>query len=46
VERALGLAAHGGLLRVGFMHYHTPGEVDRLLEALRRAVDEQLGKQK
>ena len=34
VEKALGLADDGGLLRVGFMHYTTPEEVDRLLAAL------------
>ncbi|HXG40959.1 MAG TPA: cysteine desulfurase-like protein [Candidatus Limnocylindrales bacterium] len=33
VER-LGLADSGGLLRLGIVHYNTPAEVDRLLEAL------------
>ena len=33
VER-LGLAASGGLLRVGFVHYNTQAEVDRLLDEL------------
>lgn len=31
----LGLAAEGGLLRVGLCHYNTAGEVDRLIAALR-----------
>lgn len=30
----LGLAASGGAVRVGLMHYNTPDEVDRLLEVL------------
>lgn len=34
IER-LGLADSGGVLRVGFAHYTTPAEVDRLLEELR-----------
>ena len=34
VEKALGLEDEGGLLRVGFMHYTTAEEVDRLLGAL------------
>ena len=38
VERALGLGPSGGLLRVGFLHYHTADEVDRLVDALKRAV--------
>ncbi len=33
IER-LGLAESGGVLRIGFCHYHTPGEVDRVLDAL------------
>lgn len=37
VEKALGLEEEGGLLRVGFMHYTTTEEVDRLLAALDRA---------
>ena len=32
--RALGLAESGGAVRAGFLHYTTPGEVDRLLAAL------------
>ena len=32
--RALGLAARGGAVRAGFLHYTTEAEVDRLLEAL------------
>jgi cysteine desulfurase family protein (TIGR01976 family) len=30
----LGLLTTGGAVRIGFCHYHTPGEVDRVLEAL------------
>jgi cysteine desulfurase family protein (TIGR01976 family) len=30
----LGLFGSGGAVRVGFCHYHTPAEVDRVLEAL------------
>lgn len=30
----LGLFESGGAVRIGFCHYHTPGEVDRVLEAL------------
>jgi cysteine desulfurase family protein (TIGR01976 family) len=33
IER-LGLATHGGVLRIGLTHYNTAREVDRLLEAL------------
>jgi cysteine desulfurase family protein (TIGR01976 family) len=32
--RALGLAAGGGAMRAGFLHYTNEAEVDRLLEAL------------
>jgi cysteine desulfurase family protein (TIGR01976 family) len=32
--RALGLAETGGMVRVGLVHYNTPGEIDRLAEAL------------
>lgn len=31
----LGVQAHGGMLRIGFVHYNTPNEVERLLGALR-----------
>jgi selenocysteine lyase/cysteine desulfurase len=31
----LGLAESGGAVRVGLMHYNTPDEVDRLVDALR-----------
>lgn len=31
---ALGLEGHGGAVRVGFLHYTTPAEVDRLVAAL------------
>lgn len=34
VMERLGLADSGGLVRVGFTHYNTGGEVDRALEAL------------
>ena len=30
----LELFESGGAVRIGFCHYHTPGEVDRVLEAL------------
>jgi selenocysteine lyase/cysteine desulfurase len=30
----LGLLDTGGAVRIGFCHYHTPDEVDRVLEAL------------
>ena len=30
----LGILATGGAVRIGFCHYHTPDEVDRVLEAL------------
>lgn len=32
----LGLEATGGAVRIGFCHYHTPEEVDRVLEELAR----------
>ena len=32
--RALGLAESGGMVRVGFVHYNTAAEIDRLVEAL------------
>ena len=32
--RALGLLEGGGALRVGFVHYHGPDDVDRVLDAL------------
>jgi cysteine desulfurase family protein (TIGR01976 family) len=34
VLRRLGLEQTGGAVRAGFVHYNTPGEVDRLLAAL------------
>jgi cysteine desulfurase family protein (TIGR01976 family) len=34
VMEHLGVAARGGLLRIGFVHYNTPAEVDRVLAAL------------
>jgi selenocysteine lyase/cysteine desulfurase len=36
--RALGLLDRGGAVRVGFVHYHGPGDVDRVLEALGELV--------
>lgn len=30
----LGLEGHGGILRIGLVHYNTPEEIDRLLTAL------------
>jgi len=33
--RTLGLAETGGMVRVGFVHYNEPAEVDRLADALR-----------
>lgn len=35
----LGLGETGGLVRAGFCHYSTPGEVDRLLDAMREIAD-------
>lgn len=32
--RALGLLEHGGAVRIGFVHYHGPADVDRVLAAL------------
>jgi cysteine desulfurase family protein (TIGR01976 family) len=37
IER-LGLEATGGVLRLGFVHYNTPDEVDRTLEAVERVA--------
>ena len=34
VMERLGLLESGGLVRIGFVHYNTEGEVDRLLAAL------------
>ena len=34
VMRRLGLEDAGGALRIGFVHYNTPGEINRLLDAL------------
>jgi selenocysteine lyase/cysteine desulfurase len=34
VMRRLGLAERGGLVRIGFVHYTTTAEVDRVLDAL------------
>lgn len=38
VAETLGLAATGGMLRVGFMHYSTIEEVDTTLAAIDAAV--------
>jgi cysteine desulfurase family protein (TIGR01976 family) len=35
LSERLGVEADGGMVRVGFVHYNTADEVDRLLEALR-----------
>jgi cysteine desulfurase family protein (TIGR01976 family) len=35
LSERLGVEQHGGVLRVGLVHYNTAGEVDRLLAALR-----------
>ena len=34
VMERLGLEGKGGLVRIGFVHYNTPDEVDRALQAL------------
>jgi selenocysteine lyase/cysteine desulfurase len=34
VMRRLGLLESGGLVRIGFVHYNTVAEVDRVLQAL------------
>ena len=36
VMEHLGLLDQGGLVRIGFVHYNTPGEVDSVLAALRQ----------
>ena len=36
VMESLGLEGRGGAVRAGFLHYNTPSEVDRCLEALSR----------
>ncbi|WP_310391404.1 aminotransferase class V-fold PLP-dependent enzyme [Hymenobacter sp.] len=38
----LGLEGHGGGVRIGFLHYTSPDEVDRVLTAL-RSVTGRLG---
>lgn len=35
--RALGLAESGGMVRVGFVHYNQPSEIERLAQALRES---------
>lgn len=37
--RALGLSDVDGVVRMGFVHYHTPEDVDRAVDALARAAD-------
>jgi selenocysteine lyase/cysteine desulfurase len=32
--RALGLGESGGMVRVGFVHYNEPDEIERLAQAL------------
>jgi cysteine desulfurase family protein (TIGR01976 family) len=39
IER-LGLFDSGGVLRLGIVHYNTPAEIDRLLEALKRIASD------
>jgi len=39
VMERLGLLDKGGLVRIGFAHYNTPQEVDRLLAALRALAE-------
>jgi selenocysteine lyase/cysteine desulfurase len=34
VSERLGLEARGGFVRLGMVHYNTPEEIDRVLEAL------------
>jgi selenocysteine lyase/cysteine desulfurase len=34
IMERLGLQASGGAVRIGFCHYNTPDEVDRVLEEL------------
>ena len=36
--RALGLLEHGGAVRIGFVHYHGPDDVDRVLAELDAAA--------
>src|SRR5690606_30283234 len=38
VMERLGLLDQGGLVRIGFVHYNTAGEVDQVLEALGQMV--------
>ena len=35
LSERLGVEQHGGVLRVGLVHYNTMGEIERLLAALR-----------
>lgn len=37
VSERLGVETSGGLLRIGLVHYNTPGEIDKLLRVLERA---------
>lgn len=39
VMERLGLLEQGGLVRIGFVHYNTTGEIDRLLTALTRLAN-------
>lgn len=38
--RALGLSDTDGVVRIGFVHYHTPEDVDCTVEALARVAEE------
>lgn len=42
VMRALGLEEHGGAVRAGFLHYNTPEEADRLVDAVGRVAGREL----
>jgi selenocysteine lyase/cysteine desulfurase len=41
VMERLGLLDKGGLVRIGFVHYNTAGEIDRLITLLREISNEQ-----
>jgi cysteine desulfurase family protein (TIGR01976 family) len=40
VMERLGVLEQGGLVRIGFVHYNTPGEVDEVVAALTRLADQ------
>jgi selenocysteine lyase/cysteine desulfurase len=39
LSERLGVEAHGGMVRIGLVHYNTAEEIDRLLVALRELSD-------